>query len=177
MKNGEVDAILALPPLGEHLRNYKVGHTILNTATDRPWSQYYCCLVAANRQFMEKNPIATKRALRAILRGLDLCAREPERAARYLVDNYYTNSYDYALATMKMLGYGVWRQYNPEETLRFYSLQLRTAGLIKSTPDQIMAKGTDWRFYNELKREMPMAFAPSSSRFGLDCAIGPAERA
>jgi len=54
-----------------------------------------------NREFVRKHPIATKRALRATLKGADLCALEPERAARTLVDGGFTPRYDYALQTMK----------------------------------------------------------------------------
>ena len=38
--------------------------------------------------------------------------------------------------------------------MRFYALRLHEAGLIKSSPNKIIADGTDWRFFNELKREL-----------------------
>ena len=38
--------------------------------------------------------------------------------------------------------------------MRFYALRLHEAGLIQSTPQKIIADGTDWRFLNELKREL-----------------------
>ena len=44
--------------------------------------------------------------------------------------------------------------FDPEDTIRFFSLRLHEAGLIKSTPQQIIADGTDWRFLSELKREL-----------------------
>ena len=47
-----------------------------------------------------------------------------------------------------------WREYDAEDTLRFYALQLHEAGMIKSSPNKIIADGTDWRFLNELKREL-----------------------
>ena len=50
-------------------------------------------------------PSATKRALRAILKAVDLCALEPERAARFLVDKGRTVRYDYAFQTMKDVPY------------------------------------------------------------------------
>ena len=46
------------------------------------------------------------------------------------------------------------REYDPEDTMRFYALRLREGGLIKSTPNKIIADGTDWRFLEELKREL-----------------------
>ena len=38
--------------------------------------------------------------------------------------------------------------------MRFYALRLREAGLIKATPQKILADGTDWRLLNELKKEL-----------------------
>ena len=62
--------------------------------------------------------------------------------------------YDYALQTMQDVVYNKWRIYNPEDTVRFYALRLQEAGMIKSNPQRIIAQGTDWRFLNELKREL-----------------------
>ena len=154
LAEGKVDAYLAFPPTNQQLRAQNIGHVVSNSMLDRPWSQYFCCLVAANKEFAQTNPVATKRTLRAILKGADLCFREPERAARLLVDKGYTDNYDYALDTMKMIPYNVWREFDPEDTLRFYSLRLKEAGLINSTPDEIIARGTDWRYFNELRQEL-----------------------
>jgi NitT/TauT family transport system substrate-binding protein len=132
----------------------KIGRMIVNSAMDRPWSQYFCCMVAANREFIRKNPVAAKRALRAILKATNICALEPERTAHLLVDKGYTKNYDYALERLKDIPYGKWREYDPEDTLRFYGLRLHEGGLIKSNPEKIIAQGTDWRFLRELKKEL-----------------------
>jgi NitT/TauT family transport system substrate-binding protein len=58
------------------------------------------------------------------------------------------------LQTLQELPYGVWRDYDPEDTVRFYSLRLNEAGFIKSVPKRIIAEHTNWRFLNELKREL-----------------------
>jgi hypothetical protein len=34
------------------------------------------------------------------------------------------------------------------------SLRLQEVGMIKSTPDRLIGQGTDWRFFNELKKEL-----------------------
>jgi NitT/TauT family transport system substrate-binding protein len=149
-----VDAIIGFPPQPQELRARGLGHTIVNSAIDRPWSQYFCCLLTGSREFVRKYPVATKRALRGILKAADLCATAPDSAARSLVDRHFTARYDYALQVMNELPYGKWRQYDPEDTIRFYSLRLHEAGMIKSTPSKIIAEGTDWRFFNELKREL-----------------------
>jgi NitT/TauT family transport system substrate-binding protein len=151
---GKIDAYLSAPPESQELRARHIGHVIVNTAVDRPWSQYFCCLLGANRDFARNNPVATKRALRAILKATDLCATEPERAARRLVAGGFAPRYDYALQTMRENAYDRWREYDPEDTLRFYALRLHDAGFIKSSPQKIIADGTDWRFLNEVKREL-----------------------
>jgi NitT/TauT family transport system substrate-binding protein len=98
--------------------------------------------------------VATKRALRAILKASDICALEPERAAELLVDKGYTPNYSYALQTMKELPYGKWHEYDPEYTVRFYALRLHEAGTIKSSPQKLIAQGTEWRFLHALKKEL-----------------------
>ena len=103
---------------------------------------------------MRNYPVATKRVLRAILKANELCATEPARAARRLVDGGFTDRYDYALQTLTELPYDKWHDYDPEDSVRFYALRLREAGMTKSGPQKIIADGTDWRFLNELKREL-----------------------
>jgi NitT/TauT family transport system substrate-binding protein len=71
-----------------------------------------------------------------------------------LVDRGFTPRYDYALQTMQEVPYGRWRDYDPEDTLRFYALRLHEAGMITASPQKILAQGTDWRFLNELKKEL-----------------------
>jgi NitT/TauT family transport system substrate-binding protein len=154
LAEGKVDAYLGFPPDPQELREKKIGHVVVNSSVDRPWSQYFCCFVIANRDFAQKHPVATKRALRAILKATDMCAAEPERAARTIVGKGFATRYDYAFQAVKGVPYDKWRVYNPEDTLRFYALRLHEAGMIKSTPQKILASGTDWRFLNELKREL-----------------------
>ena len=154
LTEGKVDAIGTFPPMSYELHSRKIGHVILHTTTDEPWRYYFCCMVGAHREFVQNYPIATKRALRAILKANQLCSLEPKRMARFLVDGGYESNYDYALQTLQDVPYGAWRTYDPEDTLRFYSLRLRDAGMVKSTPQEIIARGTDWRFLDELKNEL-----------------------
>ena len=80
--NGEIDAFLGFPPEPQELRARGIGRVILNTTTDKPWSQYFCCMAGGGRDFVGDHPVATKRFLRAILKAADICAAEPERAAQ-----------------------------------------------------------------------------------------------
>ncbi|HZZ22556.1 MAG TPA: ABC transporter substrate-binding protein [Roseiarcus sp.] len=152
--DGKVDAFLGFPPDPQRLRAQGVSHVIVNSAQDRPWSQYFCCMLAGNPDFVRTKPIATKCMVRAMLRASDLCLSAPSRVARRNVDRGFTPNYEYALQTLSDVPYGRWREYDPEDTIRFYALRLREAGMIKSSPDQIIADGTDWRFLREVRREL-----------------------
>ena len=154
LADGKVDAYIGFPPEPQELRARKIGRVLVSTTLDRPWSGYFCCFVAARRDFVLKHPVATKRALRAIVKAAAVCALEPERAARFLVDRGFTPGYEAAVQTLKELPYGKWREHNPADGLRFYALRLHEAGMIKSTPQKLIAQGTDWRFLNELKKEL-----------------------
>jgi NitT/TauT family transport system substrate-binding protein len=154
LAEGKIDAFLGFPPIPQELRARKIGHSVVNSGADRPWSQYFCCLATVNREFLRRHPVATKRALRAVLMANSMCALEPERVARHLVDNGFAERYDYALQTLKGISYSRWREYDPEDTIRFYGLRLHEAGLIKTNPNKLIAQGTDWRFLNELKKEL-----------------------
>ena len=152
--DGKADAFMGFPPEPQELRARKIGHVVVNTTTDRPWSQYFCCLIMASREFVRHHPAATKRALRALFKANEMCALQPETTAQLMVDRGYTNSYDLALKVVKEMPYGQWREYDAEDTLRFFALRLREVGMLKATPQQIIARGTDWRFLNELKKEL-----------------------
>ena len=74
--------------------------------------------------------------------------------ARQLVAGGFTDRYDYAEEALREIPYDKWREYDAEDTIRFYALRLHEAGMIKASPQKIIADGTDWRFLNELKREL-----------------------
>jgi NitT/TauT family transport system substrate-binding protein len=152
--DGKIDAFIGYPPEPQDLRARGIGRVVVNTALDRPWSQYFCCMLATNRSFVQERPVATKRVLRAIIKAADLCVAQPATVARQLVDGGFTPRYDFALQTLNEVLYGTWREYDPEDTIRFYALRLHEAGMITSEPNKIIADGTDWRFLDELKREL-----------------------
>ncbi len=156
LAEGKIDGFLAAPPDAQELREKKIGRVVTNSMMDKPWSQYFCCMIATSHQFVRKHPVATKKALRAILKATDLSAKRPERVARFLVDKGYEQQYDRALQAMKEMGmaYSKWRDYDPEDTVRFYALRMNEVGMIKNSPQKIIAQGTDWQFLKELKKEL-----------------------
>ena len=152
--DGKIDAYLGFPPEPQELRARNIGHVVLRSVIDKPWSQYFCCMLTANTNFVHNYPVATKRVVRAIMKATDLCFEQPEWAARRMVEAGFAHRYDFALETLKDLRYDLWREYEPEDTVRYYALRLHELGMITSTPNEIITKFTDWRFLNEVKREL-----------------------
>jgi NitT/TauT family transport system substrate-binding protein len=132
LAEGKIDAMMGFPPEPQELRARQIGHVVVNTTTDRPWSQYFCCMLASNAGFVRKHPVATKRAVRALLKANALCAQEPERIARILVDKGIAAHYGYAVQALKEMPYGRWREYDAEDTVRFYALRLHEAGMMSA---------------------------------------------
>ena len=159
---GKVDAFLAFPPQPQEMRKLKAGHVIVNTTFDRPWSQYFCCMAAMEKGFVQQNPVATRRAIRALLKATDLCSNEPELAAqflanqgyKFLANEGYEERYDIALEVVNELPYERWRTDNPEDTLRFHGLRLYEVGMLKTHPNDLISMGADFSFLNELKKEL-----------------------
>jgi NitT/TauT family transport system substrate-binding protein len=55
-EQGKIDAFLGFPPEPQELRARGIGHVIVNTAVDRPWSQYYWCMLGANPAYVRNYP-------------------------------------------------------------------------------------------------------------------------
>jgi NitT/TauT family transport system substrate-binding protein len=55
------------------------------------------------------------------------------------------------------MSYASWRDFNPEDTMRFVALRLKEAGIVNETPDELIARAADWRYLEEIKRELAVA--------------------
>jgi NitT/TauT family transport system substrate-binding protein len=98
--------------------------------------------------------VATKRALRAIVKGMEICAAAPLRAARAAVSHNHQANLDDVVQMLKELGHGSWREFSAEDTARFFALRLRDIGMLKGNPQKLLALGRDWRFIDQLRKEM-----------------------
>jgi NitT/TauT family transport system substrate-binding protein len=156
LEAGKIHAMMGFPPEPQRLRALKIGHSIWNMTADRPWSQYFCCMLGANREFVREHPVAARRAVRAILKANELCVTDPERVGQLYVESGFVEAShrDFVVEAMRELPYARWRDFDAEDTVRFQSLRLHEAGLVRSSPTKIIAQGTDWRFINQLKKEL-----------------------
>ena len=111
-------------------------------------------MISATSDYVNRYPEATKRVLKAIIEGTQLCTADPSWSARQLVERGFVPSYDIALQTLKDTRYDVWRDYDPDASLRFYALRMQETGFIRSNPQKIIETGTDFKFLDEIKREL-----------------------
>jgi NitT/TauT family transport system substrate-binding protein len=157
---GKIDAFISFPPGPQELMDKGIGKLLVDTNVDRPWSQYFCCMISGHTDFVKKNPIATRRALRALLKANDIVAQDPELATRILLERKIRKESEkkYVLQALKDIPYDKWRDYDPEETIRFYALRLREVGMLKTLPEDFIKKYTDWSFLNSLKKELAMTW-------------------
>jgi NitT/TauT family transport system substrate-binding protein len=151
---GRTDAYLAYLSEAQDLRARGIGHVVMDMGRDKPFANCFCCMIVGHADFVRRYPVATKRALRAILKATDLCSVEPERAARRLVEGGFAQHYDLARRTLIDIPYASWRELDPEDTLRFYALWLSEFRELNSSPNKLIAKGADWRFLEQVKREL-----------------------
>lgn len=75
----------------------------------------------------------------------------------HVVDRNYTTNFDYTCDILKEIPYNVWRDFDPVDSIRFYALRLKEVGIIKSPPEEIIKRGTDFRYLTKLKRELKEA--------------------
>jgi NitT/TauT family transport system substrate-binding protein len=169
-ESGEIDAVIAAPPLAENVRGLPGVRVILSTVEDSPWADYYCCMLFGNAHFVRENPVATKHVVRSVLRATDLLSQRPEQAAARLVELGSPLNYEKTLEFVQHMPYDLWRTADPVDSLRFYSLRLHDVGAIDATPDQIL-EHVDWRFLDALKQEL--AFAPGGDRRNLSFYCDP----
>ena len=69
------------------------------------WSRRRFHMLGANREFVRKHPVATKRAIRAILERNEICARDPERIGWLYVESGYVDraQFEFVVQAMKDL--------------------------------------------------------------------------
>ena len=158
--DGKADAVFTASIQGPILQaNPKnPGKVILDTSLDKPWSQNYCCVLVTNREWARTNPVALKRATRAILRGVDAGKVDRRATARAAIEQ---GTFKANAAITEQVLYDVikdesfdWRDYDPEDTIRFFALRLADSKLIKKTPQQILSEGTDFTWFRQLRKEL-----------------------
>jgi NitT/TauT family transport system substrate-binding protein len=155
--DGKSDAVFvaanAVPALMKNPANK--GHVIHSQAMEEPWKSTNCCFILASEPWYRANPIAAKRAMRAIYRTADTLPADRSDAAKLATDKgLYGGAAAFAnvrdAANMVPLD---WRSYDLEKAIRFYAPLLTDVGVLKASTDDLF-KAVDLKIFTELSTEL-----------------------
>jgi NitT/TauT family transport system substrate-binding protein len=91
LEKNEVDAISVIDPDGELLLSDGFAKDIVNSGTDAPYKDEYCCVVIVSGQLIKSDPDTAARITRAILKGAKWVSSNPQSAAEICVEKKYTS--------------------------------------------------------------------------------------
>jgi NitT/TauT family transport system substrate-binding protein len=153
--DGKSDAVFVATTgaVAMHANPANKGHVIIDQAMDKPWSEQDCCILCANSDWARANPIAAKRAVRAVTRAADSLGTDRADAAKLATDmGLFGGSKNYepvrAAANMVSLD---WRSLDPARSLRFHAGLMSQVGLLKISAEDAATRGTDLRILGELR--------------------------
>lgn len=132
------------------------GHRVHDMMKDDPWAKIDCCLLVTRQEWYSANPVAAKRAVRAIFRAADFQPDDRADAVKLVTDRGLfggANNYRIVLGAANMVP-GNWRDLDVEKSVRFFGQLLADVGLLRISVDDV-AKAVDPRILRELKAELP----------------------
>lgn len=155
---GRSDAVFVTTTAAVGLRanSANKGHVIVDQAMDKPWSEQDCCILCANAEWARANPIAAKRAVRAVLRAADSMGADRADAVKIATDKGLfggAKNYEAVRAAANMVPLD-WRALDPGRSVRFHGQLMVDVGLLKITADDAATRGTDLRIFRELKSDL-----------------------
>ena len=65
---------------------------------------------------------------------------------------------EFMAQALREIPYDKWRDYSPEDTIRFWALRLKELGISKHSPQDFISKNTDWSHLVSLKDELGMTW-------------------
>ena len=131
------------------------GKLIYSQVMDEPWKSTNCCFIVASEPWYRANPIAAKRAMRAIYRTADTLPADRADAAKLATDKGLFGGAP-ALANVREAANMVpldWRTYDLEKAVRFYAPLLTDVGVLKASSDDLL-KAIDLKVFKELSTEL-----------------------
>jgi NitT/TauT family transport system substrate-binding protein len=154
---GKNDAVFAAQVVTAalHANPANRGHVIHSQLTDRPWGSLACCLIVAKQEWYRANPVAAKRAVRAILRAADAQTSNRTEAVKRVTDRGLFGgpaNFNNVLFAASMVPAN-WRDLDMERSIRFYGQLLADIGLLKGSVED-MVRTIDSRILEELRVEL-----------------------
>ena len=92
LDRGQVDAVANSEPIGTILLANNKVRKVVDQATDKPYSEEFCCVTALNGTFAAEKPEAAAAVTRALLKGAKWVAANKSAAAKLAVEKGYLAS-------------------------------------------------------------------------------------
>jgi NitT/TauT family transport system substrate-binding protein len=89
LARGEVDAIALNDPLAQMIVESGKAVKLVNTASDAPFKDEYCCMVTIAGSFIKEDPAGAAAVTRALMKGAKWVSENPDEAAKLAVDKKY----------------------------------------------------------------------------------------
>jgi len=155
--DGKSDALFVATTAAAALKTNPAnkGKAIFTQVMDEPWKSTNCCCIIASEPWYRANPIAAKRAMRAIYRTADALPADRADAAKLATDKGLFGGAP-ALANVREAANMVpldWRTYDLEKAIRFYAPLLTDVGVLKTSADDLV-KAVDLKIFKELSTEL-----------------------
>ena len=159
LKAGKIDAAMGWPPIPEICSMEGIGHTILSTTLDPPWSDHMCCVLIAHTPWMEKNPEALRRVIKATYLAAAAVDADPPGMAKVLIDKGYAKNLPATTLALAKIPWLKFKFHHPEETIIYYAEDLYNFGITTHDADWIL-EGCDWSYYEDVLEEMGIPIPP-----------------
>lgn len=132
----EIDAFIVWDPFGQKAIEDKGYLRLLDIATDKPYSEGFCCYAVVGDKFIEKNRAAATAYTRAILKAAEWIGNNLEETAKIEVDNKYVAA-DYD-TTLKLLKSYKWKPgvKTAEANIKYFIHEQKVQGILDSKTDE-----------------------------------------
>jgi NitT/TauT family transport system substrate-binding protein len=110
-------------------------------------------MLIGNADYARRDPIASKRVVRAMMRATDICTDKPDWVARRLVDRGFTPRSDSAWEGLDDVFYRAWREYDTKDAA-FLGAAPAGDRHDQVVSRKIIATGTDFSFLKEVRKEI-----------------------
>jgi NitT/TauT family transport system substrate-binding protein len=105
LKNGQIDAAALWDPFGTVGVERDGFVKIFDLGTHPDYAGKFCCFLFASNDVLDKNPEKVAAILRAYHKAQDWIAKNPDEAAKIVIDKKYVSTGDYELASQLLQSY------------------------------------------------------------------------
>ncbi len=105
MEEGQIDAMISWDPFATQVAEQDGAAMIYQQAKDELTKDEYCCLIGLREEFVKEHPESALAYCKAMQKACDYIAKNPEEAAKLIIDNDLCGCDDVELTTQLLDSY------------------------------------------------------------------------